>query len=198
MSYDRAARRACKIVAKGKALAMIVATFSGLKGRDVLVPNIAFIHLKTRFKHQCPQFILKTHLLVMFLLRLDVARNPFNFCSPDGERSVTRLPGKFRQPLSFQPFRRTRLGLLHRLRHCHRARKPHQQMNVIFGRTNLEKRAPDIAQHTTEVWKQGRSNFARQVRTAVPRAVHDMNENIGKRLRHGCRYILSRPFRAQD
>jgi hypothetical protein len=143
---------------------------------------------------ECPVFILKGLLAMVFALIGDVFPHGFDVGFGNGEYAVSGLPcegPKFRS-LVLDPFGRGFFDVLHGLTDRHGAGEFEKEVDVIFDRIDEDGVAIEVLEDGGHVGMQRAADGIRDEGFAVFGAENQMHVEAGEGLRHG----LGRPFRA--
>lgn len=106
-------------------------------------------------------FFLKTSVLVVRSLLLDVRRHGFQIRFADGKRAIAFLPGKLlkRRKFAVNPFRRIAFEILRNLADSHRRRSHHQRVDVVVTAADLQRRHFVLPRYAAEVGPDSLLNF---------------------------------------
>lgn len=123
---------------------------------------------------------------MLFLIR-DILLDLTDIGLTDRECPIAALPMKVAQPWPFflDAGRRTGLNLLDQLRNRDRTVKVAKNVDVIFHNPDDQRRALDIPKRADEVACHDAAKFRfTQERLPMFRAKDNMQQDVGKRLRH--------------
>jgi hypothetical protein len=159
------------------------------------IPNIPFIPLDALLSQHHAVFILERFRPVMLGLMANVINHCICVRLAHGKRTIARLPmkhGKLR-PFLADPDRGGTFHFLHPICQRGRATDPRQNVNVIRNAANGDGRTIQLSRNSPEVGVH-RIHFVhvREPRVTVLGRKHEMNNHVGKRLRHKTNLTVSR------
>lgn len=173
---------------------------SAYQNKRASIPDISFIPFDAMFAQHHAVFILKGLCPMMLGLIPHILDHGIRVRLAHRKSAVTRLPmkrGKLR-PLLTNPDSAGSFHFLHPIRQRHRAIHSCQDMNVIShtaygdGRTfQFLRNAAEVAVHSIHLLR------IRKPRLAVLGREHEMQDHVGKRLRHKEAFDISSKSQAQ-
>ena len=128
--------------------------------------------------------LLKTPLLVVRPLTVDVPQQRPHIRRTHGEQSISALPRELRDTLFFHPHRRACLQLRHHLRRGPRHRKTQRDVHMIFDATHAKTLAIQPASSPREIRMQSRRGLLAYQRHTTFRTEDNMHQIEAERLRY--------------
>lgn len=155
--------------------------------RSCSIPHIRLIMGHAVFVQECAELFLERARPVMLLLIIDVAAQGLNIRRPDGEASITPLPGESAQLrcLGLEPLGGSGLQCFDQSGDGDRARHPQREMNVIGHATHAVAFAPSIPRHSGEIRMEVGTDAGAKTGKAVPGAEDDVDDHEAEGLGHG-------------
>jgi hypothetical protein len=123
----------------------------------------------------------------MLLLTGNVSDDFRHVYRPNTERPVSLLPGEFSSlfPFPMDPASGIGFDNLDQLRNRNRRLRLSQEMSMIRGTINRQRRSSRFTDNPAEVRKQAHLKFIIHRQTSLFRPEYDMREKLGKAARHG-------------
>ena len=152
-----------------------------------LVPHIAFVIGDAMPPKKRAVFVLKCYRPVVFVLGHNIRFHIGHLGCADGKRAITGLPMKLivARALRAQPVCGIGFQLACHVRDGVRARQAKEQMNMVGNAADLDRVAIESIEDARKIGVEFGQRCIVENRVAVFGAEHEMNGEVGERLRHG-------------